>query len=125
MLLKHLIKLVNGFPFTPASPEGISAHAQLSIVLILEMTGWASIVKHKAFSEEEEWRIITYPRSATLVAMAPKAYEGVSVRPTSRLLLQYMALQALSGKWLPIIEINANRVSTTIRKSNEYSIAQT
>lgn len=104
-ILRQFIKLVNGFSFAPASPQGISAHAELSLLLILEMTDWACVVKHRAFSEEREWRIITYPRSATLLAMTPKAYEGVSVRPTSRLLLPYMTLGPLSGKRLPIIEI--------------------
>ena len=55
---------------------------ELSLLLILEMTDWACAVKHKAFSEEKEWRIITYPKGATLVGAKPENYEGVSVRPT-------------------------------------------
>jgi hypothetical protein len=49
---------------------------ELSLLLVLEMTDWACAVKHKAFSEEKEWRIITYPRRATLVGALPENYEG-------------------------------------------------
>jgi hypothetical protein len=103
-LLKHLIKLVNGFSFAPTPSQGASAHVELSLLLILEMTDWACAVKHRAFSEEKEWRIITYPKGATLVGARPENYEGVSVRPTSKLLLPYMILEP-SRKRLPLIEI--------------------
>jgi hypothetical protein len=104
-ILKRLIKLVNGFPFATDSSDGASAHAQLSLLLILEMTDWACAVKHRAFSEEKEWRIVTYPWGATLVGDRPKNYKGVSVRPTSKLLLPYMILEAPSHKRLPLVEI--------------------
>ncbi len=104
-ILKHLIKLVNGFSFTPTSPQGASAHVELSLILILEMTDWACVVKHKAFSEEKEWRIVTYPRDATMVGASPENYKGVSVRPTEKLLLPYMILEPPSGKRLPLVEI--------------------
>jgi hypothetical protein len=39
------------------------------------MTDWACVVKHKAFSEEKEWRIITYPKAATMVGKTPESYE--------------------------------------------------
>jgi DUF2971 family protein len=104
-ILRRLINLVNGFSFATTSAEGASAHVELSVLLVLEMTDWACVVKHKAFSEEKEWRIITYPKGATLVGTTPKNYEGVSVRPTSRLLLPYMILEPPSGKRLPLIEI--------------------
>jgi hypothetical protein len=104
-ILRRLVKLVNGFSFATTSAEGASAHVELSLLLVLEMTDWASVVKHKAFSEEKEWRIITYPKGATLVGTTPENYEGVSVRPTSRLLLPYMILEPPSGKRLPLIEI--------------------
>jgi hypothetical protein len=104
-ILRNLIKLVNGFSFTTTSPKGAAAHVELSLLLILEMTDWACAVKHKAFSEEKEWRIITYPRDATLVGTRPENYDGVSVRPTSRLLLPYMILEPPSGKRLPLVEV--------------------
>ena len=104
-LLDHLIKLVNGFSFTTTSSQGAVAHVELSLLLILEMTDWACTVKHRAFSEEKEWRIITYPKGATLVGVKPPDYEGVSVRPTARLLLPYMIVEPPSQKWLPLIEI--------------------
>jgi hypothetical protein len=104
-LLRHLIKLVNGFSFAPTSSQGASAHVELSLLLILEMTDWACAVKHRAFSEEKEWRIITYPKGATLVGVKPENYAGVSVRPTSKLLLPYMILEPPSGKRLPLVEI--------------------
>jgi hypothetical protein len=103
--LGNLIKLVNGFPFATTSPRGASAHVELSLILILEMTDWACAVKHEAFSEEHEWRIITYPKGATLVGTKTENYEGVSIRPTSMLLLPYMILEAPSGKRLPLVEI--------------------
>ncbi len=71
----------------------------------LKLTDWACTVKHGAFSEEKEWRIITYPKGATLVGVKPADYEGVSVRPTARLLLPYMILEPPSQKRLPLIEI--------------------
>jgi hypothetical protein len=104
-LLRHLIKLVNGFSFATTSSQGASAHVELSLLLILEMTDWACAVKHRAFSEEKEWRVITYPKGATLAGARPENYEGVSVRPTSKLLLPYMILEPPSGKRLPLVEI--------------------
>jgi len=104
-ILRHLIQLVNGFSFATTSPTGASAHIELSLLLILELTDWACTVKHKAFSEENEWRIITYPKGATLVGTKPESYKGVSVRPTPKLLLPYMTLEPTSGKRLPLIEI--------------------
>jgi len=104
-ILRHLIKLVNGFSFAPTSSKGASAHVELSLLLILEMTDWVCAVKHNAFSEEKEWRIITYPKGATMVGTTPENYKGVSVRPTSRLLLPYMILKPPSGKRLPLVEI--------------------
>jgi hypothetical protein len=104
-LLNHLIKLVNGFSFATTSSQGAAAHVELSLLLVLEMTDWACAAKHKAFSEEKEWRIITYPKGATLVGVKPENYEGISVRPTSRLLLPYMMLEPPSRKRLPLIEI--------------------
>jgi len=104
-LLNHLIKLVNGFSFGTTSPQGGAVHVELSLLLILEMTDWACTVKHRAFSEEKEWRIITYPKGATLVGVKPADYEGVSVRPTVRLLLPYMILEPSSQKRLPLLEI--------------------
>jgi hypothetical protein len=104
-ILGNLIKLVNGFSFATTSPKGASAHVELSLILVLEMTDWACAVKHAAFSEENEWRIITYPRGATLVGTKTENYEGVLVRPTSKLLLPYMILESLSEKRLPLVEI--------------------
>ncbi len=104
-LLRNLIKLVSRFSFATTSLQGASAHVELSLLLILEMTDWACAVKHKAFSEEKEWRIITYPKGATLVGAQPENYEGVSVRPTAKLLLPYMILEPPSRKRLPLIEI--------------------
>ena len=104
-LFEHLTKLVNGFSFAPTSPRGASAHVELSLILILEMTDWACAVKHSAFSEEKEWRIITYPKAATLVGSQTENYVGVSVRPTSKLLLPYMILEPSSRKRLPLIEV--------------------
>jgi hypothetical protein len=51
------------------------------------MTDWALAVKHKSFSEEKEWRVVTYPKDATLRGTIPENYEGVSIRPTSKFLL--------------------------------------
>jgi hypothetical protein len=104
-LLRNLTKLVNGFSFATTSSAGASAHVELSLLLVLEMTDWACAVKHKAFSEEKEWTVITYPKGATLVGAQPVNYEGVSVRPTAKLLLPYMTLEPPSGKRLPLVEI--------------------
>lgn len=104
-LLRNLIKVVNGFSFATTSSRGASAHVELSLLLVLEMTDWACAIKHKAFSEEKEWRIITYPRGATLVGAQPENYEGVSVRPTAKLLLPYMILEPPARKRLPLLEI--------------------
>ena len=104
-LLRRLIKMVNGFPFKATSTEGASAHVELSLLLVLAMTDWACSVKHESFSEEREWRIVTYPKGAALNGVHPKNYEGVYVRPTARLLLPYMILEPLSGKHLPLLEV--------------------
>lgn len=104
-LLSKFIKLVNGFSFAPNSPQGKSAHIELSLFLIMEMTDWACVVKHAAFSEEKEWRIITYPKAATMMGPTPENYKGVSVRPTSKLLLPYMILKPPPGRPLPLVEV--------------------
>jgi len=104
-ILRRFIELVNGFSFATTSSEGKSAHVELSLLLILEMTDWACATKHGSFSEEKEWRIITYPKGATLVGARPENYEGVSVRPTAKLLLPYMILEPPPRKRLPLIEI--------------------
>jgi hypothetical protein len=104
-LLRRLIKLVNGFAFKVASTEGTSVHVELSLILVLAMTDWACSVKHASFSEEREWRIVTYPKGATLSGARPENYEGVSVRPTTRLLLPYMTLEPLPGQRLPLLEV--------------------
>jgi hypothetical protein len=104
-LLRRLIKLVNEFPFRPTSARGASAHVELSVILILEITDWALAVKHESFSEEKEWRVVTYPKGATLSGMQPNNYEGVSIRPTSKLLIPYMILKPASGPLLPLIGV--------------------
>jgi len=104
-ILRRLIKLVNGFSFATTSPKGSSAHVELSLLLILAMPDWACAPKHKAFYETKEWGIITFPKGATLVGARPGNYEGVLVRPTSKLLLPYMILEPPSRKRLPLIEI--------------------
>jgi len=104
-LFKHLIQLVSEFTFSPTSAQGASAHMELSLLLLLEMTDWASVVKHQSFSEEKEWRIITYPKGATLHGVKQPTYKGVSIRPTSKLLLPYMILEPSSGSKLPIVEV--------------------
>jgi Protein of unknown function (DUF2971) len=104
-LLRRLIKMVNGFAFKANSTEGASAHVELSLILVLVMTDWACSVKHESFSEEREWRIVTYPKGATLNGVHPQNFEGVSVRPTARLLLPYMTLEPLQGKRLPLLEV--------------------
>jgi hypothetical protein len=49
------------------------------------MTDWACSIKHSAFEQEEEWRIITNPNGATLVGAGTENYEGVFVRPFASL----------------------------------------
>ena len=93
-------QLVNGFSFGTSSPQGACAHVELSLLLVLEMTDWACAVKHQAFSEEKEWRIITYSRRATLVGAIPENYEGVFVCRTSRLWLPYIILESSPRKLL-------------------------
>jgi len=104
-LLRRLIKLVNAFPFRPTSARGAAAHVELSVILILEITDWALAVKHESFSEEKEWRVVTYPKGATLNGIQPNNYEGVSIRPTAKVLIPYMILKSASGPLLPLIGV--------------------
>ncbi len=104
-ILRRLVELVDGFSFATTSSKGKSAHVELSVLLVLEMTDWACAVKHRAFSEEKEWRIVTYPQGATLVGTKSPNYESILVRPTSRLLLPYMILEPPTGKLLPLLEV--------------------
>ena len=104
-VLDKVIKLVNGFPFPVNSPKGAAAHLEVGLMLILELTDWASTVKHQSFSEEREWRIITYPKGATLVGTTPKNYAGVTVEPTAKLLRPYMVLKPPPKKRLPLLGI--------------------
>ena len=100
-ILKRMIKLVSGFSFATSSSKGASAHVDLSLLLILEMTDWACTVEHQAFSEEKEWRIITYPKGATLVGTKPENYEGVSVRLIEALASVYDSRRRHPGNGCP------------------------
>jgi hypothetical protein len=104
-IFEKFADLVNGFSFAVDSTKGKAAHVELSILLILEMTDWACAVKHGAFSAEQEWRIITYPKEATLVGTRSPKYGGVLVRPTSELLLPYMILEPPARKLLPLVGV--------------------
>lgn len=104
-LIRHLIRLVNELPFPISSPRGAAAHIELSLLLVLEMTDWACVVKRRAFSEEKEWRVITYPAGATLRGVTPENYKGISIRPTSKLLLPYMTLEPNSRRKLPLVGV--------------------
>jgi hypothetical protein len=105
LIFEQFAEFVNGFSFPIDSVKGKSAHAELTLILILEMTDWACAVKHVAFSAEQEWRIITYPKDATLVGARSPKYEGVLVRPTPELLLPYMVLEPLPGKKMPLLGV--------------------
>lgn len=105
-ILERLRTLVNSIPFPPDSKEGGAAHLELSLILVLEITDWVCTVKHRAFEEEREWRIITFPNDQRLVGVGPPNYKGVLVRPTSRVLLPYMVLKPKPPyKTLPLVEI--------------------
>ena len=103
-LLKNFMKLVQRFEFSVDSKKGHDAHRELGIILPLEMTNWATVVKHESFSEEQEWRITTYPINATF-RRGEKDFRGVHVRPTSKLLLPYMVLKPRRSKRLPVTGI--------------------
>jgi hypothetical protein len=101
-ILRKLTELFNAFPFAVTSPKAASIHPEVGLLLLLELTDWACTVKHQAFSEEREWRIVAYPKGATLVGTSPKNFEGVLVRPTAKLLLPYMVLEPPQRKRLPL-----------------------
>jgi hypothetical protein len=65
------------------------------------MADWACTVKHHAFSEEREWRLISFPN----FGREPINIEAVLVRPTTDLLVPYMVLRPITGPRLPLIEI--------------------
>jgi len=102
-LFKRLIKLVNGFQSTPSSDEkhGGKLHVELSLILILELTDWACSVKHNAFSEEREWRLISFTNFGAKV----EKNVGVLVRPTPEFLIPYMVLRSTKSARLPIVEV--------------------
>jgi hypothetical protein len=100
----RLVQLVKEFDAGSRSGPSQKDRVEISLILVWTMTDWACSVKHPSFSEEREWRIITYPREATLRGSQPNNYEGVLVRPTRRLLLPYMVLEPAAGKQLPIAE---------------------
>jgi hypothetical protein len=102
--LEKFITLVNGFKDSPESEKGHLAHLELSILLILDLTDWACAVKHNAFAAEQEWRIITYPKSAAM-GIKPEKYDGVFVTPSSKFLRPYMKLKDPSKGRLPLVEI--------------------
>jgi hypothetical protein len=101
LVLEKLIKLANDVSDDPLTDEknGNPLHSELSLILILELSEWASTVKHNAFSEEREWRLISFPAQSAKVG-------GVSIRATSELLVPYMILGAVGGNSrLPIVEV--------------------
>jgi hypothetical protein len=102
-LLENFIKLVNDFPDTPAFDEehGNHLHAELTLIMILEFTEWSSTVKHSAFSEEREWRLISFPG----LQMGVENPAGVQIRATSDLLIPYMVLRAVKGTCLPLVKV--------------------
>lgn len=97
LLLEKFVELVRGFQHPPNAAEGNTLHAELSLILIFELTDWACTVKHNAFSEEREWRLVTFPTFGE----SP----DVLVRPTPDLLLPYIELRPQRGRKLPVVEI--------------------
>jgi hypothetical protein len=114
-IFDKLIELVNGLPSAPTSPEGALFHREISLIIILEMSDWACAVKHSAFSEEREWRLITFP---DFMSENP---EGVMVRPTSDLLVPYMVLKP-TGKRLPLVEIRCGPARLQEQSAKAVSI---
>jgi Protein of unknown function (DUF2971) len=102
-LLRNFIKLVNDLPDTPSADaeHGHNLDAELSLLLILEMTEWASTVKHTAFSEEREWRLISFPGFRKASANLAE----VKIRANSELLIPYMVLKARKGTHLPLVNV--------------------
>jgi DUF2971 family protein len=101
LLAERFIKLVNSLRESPSSDEGEGLQSELLLILILEMTDWVCSVKHTAFSEEREWRLVAFPK----IVDKDKSFDGVMIRPTPELLLPYMVLQPLPDERLPIVEI--------------------
>ena len=99
VLAERFIKVVETLPVPASSDEGSGLRSELLLLLILEMTDWACTVKHAAFSEEQEWRLVAFPM------LAAKARENIMVRATPESLLPYVILQPASGQKLPIVEI--------------------
>ena len=77
-VLEKFVKLVNSFSCPIDSTRGNTAHSELSILLILEITDWVCSVKHHAFAAEHEWRIITYPRRALFTGKKAANFKGKS-----------------------------------------------
>ena len=130
-ILKRLIKLVKGFPSKPTAAEERSIHAEMSLILILEMTDWACTFKHRAFSEEQEWRVITFPKFGFLFEAESEGLDAIMVRPKAELLVPYIILRPTS-KQLPLVEIrcgpsrfqeqSARAVNILLRKTGYATI---
>lgn len=103
VLLGNFSKVVNEFPETPSADaeHGYNLYAELRLLIILEMSEWASKVKHNAFSEEHEWRLISFPA----LGKSSENSDEVQIRPSSDLLIPYRVLRARKGSHLPLVDI--------------------
>src|SRR5262249_32104877 len=82
----------------PTGPASIFA-----LLALLELSAWAVRCKHPSFSEEREWRIVTFGGSG-----ATQRYEELSAiefRVSNELLVPYVRLIPRSGERLPIVGV--------------------
>jgi hypothetical protein len=105
-LLRKLIELAKELPMPTSPEESRTINAGVTFIAILELTDWACSVKHSAFSEEREWRLIAFPNlTERWFGAELENVEGVMVRATSDLLVPYMELKPPDGEKLPLAGI--------------------
>jgi len=79
--------------------------AFLRALLIREVRTWFCRVKHKAFSEESEWRIVAFRDSPPAAENHEQDTRGFCVRPATHLLRPFTVLRALLANKLPLAEV--------------------
>jgi hypothetical protein len=100
-LVERFVTLANSLSHAPSSAEGGKAHTELVLIVILEFSDWACTVKHAAFSEEREWRLVALP----VPGDPNKSHDAVMIRATPELLLPYVVLKPGEGERLPFTEV--------------------
>jgi hypothetical protein len=107
-----------------ADPEAKWAYFACAM-LHFSLTQWACSVKHKAFREEREWRVIVFPsyeysRNAAFYGEAPRLVSHPELREHRGRLLPYVIVKPKTGKFnIESITVGPSKIQSLDAKAVE------